>query len=113
MHVRIVSFTEGSDDFNLIGYADDIQNISELIKSLDYMKKHEIPITINTRDVVDTGGEEYYIEDFSIIFPSVDGETGTHLTIYVEDKIFKEEIRNEWTRNNTDTRLLWRWKYYI
>ncbi|WP_288682337.1 hypothetical protein [uncultured Eubacterium sp.] len=85
MQVRIVLFKEGRDDYNLIGYTNDIENISELIKSLDYMKNNEIPITINTKDIVDTDGEEYFIEDFSIVFPNVGGEVGTYLEIYVEE----------------------------
>ncbi|WP_448902239.1 hypothetical protein [Eubacterium sp.] len=84
MQVRIVSFREG-DKYKLIGCTNDIDNISELIKSLDYMKKHEIPIVINTEDIADTDGEEYDIEDFNIVFPKVGGETGTYLEIYVKE----------------------------
>ena len=58
---------------NLKGYVD-IDNISELIKTLNYMKENDIPITINTEDIVDTEGEDYYINSFSVVFPKVGGE---------------------------------------
>ena len=70
MYVRIISFSKRYDEYKLKGYAE-IDNISELFKTLDYMKEHEIPLNINTEDMVDTDGEEYFIHDISIIFPKV------------------------------------------
>ena len=62
-----------------------IVNISELIKTLNYMKENDIPITINTEDIVDTDGEDYYIKNFSVVFPKVGGEIIPHILIYVEE----------------------------
>ena len=60
MQIRIISFSDNYEVYKLKGYAD-IDNISKLIKTLNYMKENDIPITINTEDIVDTDGEDYYI----------------------------------------------------
>lgn len=84
MQVRIISFSDNYEGYKLKGYTD-IDNISELIKTLDYMRENEIPITINTEDIVDTDGEDYYIRSFSVVFPKVGGEIIPHIVIYVEE----------------------------
>lgn len=84
MQVRIISFSDNYEGYRLKGYAD-VENISELIKTLDYMKENDIPITINTEDIVDTDGEDYCITSFSIVFPKVGGEIIPHIVIYVEE----------------------------
>lgn len=84
MQVRIIAFSKHYDDYKLKGYAD-IDNISELIKALDYMKENGIPLTINIEDIVDTDGEEYFIHDTSIVFPKVNGEIGSYVAVYVEE----------------------------
>lgn len=84
MQVRIISFGDNYEGYKLKGYAD-VENISELIKTLDYMKENDIPITINTEDIVDTDGEDYCITSFSVVFPKVGGEIIPHIVIYVEE----------------------------
>lgn len=84
MQVRIISFSDNYEGYKLKGYTD-IDNISELIKTLDYMRENEIPITINTEDIVDTDGEDYYIRSFSVVFPKVGGKIIPHIVIYVEE----------------------------
>lgn len=84
MQVRIISFSDNYEGYKLKGYTD-IDNISELIKTLDYMRENEIPITINTEDIVDTDGEDYYIRSFSVVFPKVGDEIIPHIVIYVEE----------------------------
>ena len=84
MQVRIISFSDNYEGYRLKGYAD-VENISELIKTLDYMKENDIPITINTEDIVDTDGEDYCITSFSVVFPKVGGEIVPHIVIYVEE----------------------------
>lgn len=84
MQVRIIAFSENYEGYKLKGYAD-IENISELIKTLDYMKENDIPITINTEDIVDTDGEDYYIDSFSVVFPKVGGEILPHVVVFVEE----------------------------
>lgn len=84
MDIRVVTFDEICKNYKLIGYAKDVYNISELIKSLDYMSEYQIPITINTEDTPDSEDKEYFIEDFSIVFPRVGGEIGSYLKICVE-----------------------------
>lgn len=84
MQVRIISFSDNYEGYRLKGYAD-VENISELIKTLDYMRENEIPITINTEDIVDTDGEDYHIRSFSVVFPKVGGEIIPHIVIYVEE----------------------------
>lgn len=84
MQVRIVGFSDKYDGYKLLGYVE-VDNISEVFKTLDYMRKNEIPITINTNDVIDSDGEEYYIDSLSMIFPSVNGEICSCITIYVKD----------------------------
>ena len=84
MQIRIISFSDSYEGYKLKGYAD-IDNISELIKTLNYMKENDIPITINTEDIVDTDGEDYYINGFSVVFPKVGGEIIPHIVIYVEE----------------------------
>lgn len=84
MQVRIISFSDNYEGYRLKGYAD-IDNISELIKTLDYMRENEIPITINTEDIVDTDGEDYYIRSIGVVFPKVGGEIIPHIVIYVEE----------------------------
>lgn len=49
------------------------------------MRENEIPITINTEDIVDTDGEDYHIRSFSVVFPKVGGEIIPHIVIYVEE----------------------------
>lgn len=68
-----------------ITYDDSCKYVSELIKTLNYMKENDIPITINTEDIVDTDGEDYYINSFSVVFPKVGGEIIPHIVIYVEE----------------------------
>lgn len=84
MQVRIISFGDNYEGYKLKGYAD-IDNISELIKTLDYMKENDIPITINTEDIVDTDGEDYYIRSIGVVFPKAGGEIIPHIVIYVEE----------------------------
>lgn len=84
LQIRIISFSDNYEGYKLKGYAD-IDNISELIKTLNYMKENDIPITINTEDIVDTDGEDYYIKSFSVVFPKVGGEIIPHIVIYVEE----------------------------
>ncbi len=86
MPVRILAFNFNNKDkiYKLVGY-DKINNIGELIKSLHYMQKNEIPLTINNEDIVDTGGKEYFIKDISIVFPTIGGEVNTYLAIYVDN----------------------------
>ena len=49
------------------------------------MRKNEIPLIINTNDIIDTDGEEYYIDSITMVFPKVGGEIGNCITVYVED----------------------------
>lgn len=84
MQVRIISFSDNYEGYRLKGYAD-VENISELIKTLDYMKENDIPITINTEDIVDTDGEDYYIRSIGVVFPKSGGEIVPHIVIYVEE----------------------------
>lgn len=56
MHIRIVGFSDRYDDYKLLGYTE-VENVSEVFKTLDYMRKNEIPLIINTNDVIDTDGE--------------------------------------------------------
>lgn len=70
MHIRIVGFSDRYDDYKLLGYTE-VENISEVFKTLDYMRKNEIPLIINTNDVIDTDGEEYYIDSITMVFPKV------------------------------------------
>lgn len=84
MHVRIIAFSENYEGYKLKGYAD-IENVSELIKSLHYMQENEIPLTINIEDIVDTEGKEYFIHDISIVFPKVGGDIGAYVAVYVEE----------------------------
>ncbi len=84
MHVRIIAFSGNYDGYKLKGYAE-IYNISELIKSLHYMKENEIPLEINTEDVADTDGEEYSIQDVRIVFPKCGGKINPYIAVYVEE----------------------------
>ena len=84
MQVRIIAFSENYDGYKTKGCAN-IDNISELIKSLDYMKEKEITLTINFKDIVDADGEEYFIHDISIVFPKVGGEIEPYVVVYVEE----------------------------
>lgn len=84
MQVRIVTFSKNYEGYKLKGYAD-IDNTSELIKTLDYMKKNDIPITINTEDIIDTDGEDYYIDSFTVVFPTIGGELIPHISVIVEE----------------------------
>lgn len=84
MNIRIVGFSEKYEGYKLLGYTN-IENISEVFKTLDYMRENEIPITINTNDVIDTDGEEYYIDSITMIFPSISGEIGSCITVYVQE----------------------------
>ena len=84
MQIRIVGFSDRYDDYKLLGYAE-VENISEVFKTLDYMIKNEIPLIINTSDIIDTDGEEYYIDSITMVFQKVGGEIGNCITVYVED----------------------------
>ena len=84
MHIRIVGFSDRYDDYKLLGYTE-VENISEVFKTLDYMRKNEIPLIINTNDVIDTDGEEYYIDSITMVLPKVSGEIGSCITVYMED----------------------------
>nr|DAD94427.1 MAG TPA: hypothetical protein [Siphoviridae sp. cttFh17] len=84
LQIRIVGFSDRYDDYKLLGYTE-VENISEVFKTLDYMRKNEIPLIINTNDIIDTDGEEYYINSITMVFPKVSGEIGSCITVYVED----------------------------
>jgi hypothetical protein len=84
MHVRIIAFSDNYDGYKLKGY-DEIDNISELIKSLHYMKENEISLEINTENIADTDGEEYLVRDISIVFPKCGGDINTYVAVYVEE----------------------------
>ena len=84
MQVRIVAFSDKYEGYKLKGYAE-IENISEVFKALYYMKENEIPLMINTDDVVDSDGEEYYINSIGMVFPKVGGEIGEYIVVYVEE----------------------------
>jgi len=84
MHVRIIAFSNNYEGYKLKGYAE-IYNISELIKAFHYMKENEISLEINTEDIADTDGEEYFIRDISIVFPKCGGEINPYIAIYVEE----------------------------
>lgn len=84
MQVRIVAFSENYKGYKLKGYTN-IENISELIKTLHYMKENDMPLTINTEDIADTDGEEYFIRDISIVFPKVGGDINGHIVVYIEE----------------------------
>lgn len=84
LQIRVVGFSDRYDNYKLLGYTE-VENISEVFKTLDYMRKNEIPLIINTNDIVDTDGEEYYIDSITMVFPKVSGEIGSCITVYVED----------------------------
>lgn len=84
MQVRIVAFSDKYEGYKLKGYAE-IENISEVFKILHYMKENEIPMVINTNDVVDTDGEEYYINSIGMVLPKVGGEIREYVVVYVEE----------------------------
>ena len=84
MQVRIVAFSDKYEGYKLKGYAE-IENISEVFKILYYMQENEIPLIINTNDVVDTDGEEYYIDSIGMVFPKVGGEIREYVVVYVEE----------------------------
>lgn len=84
MQIRIVGFSEKYEGYKLLGCTE-IENISEVFKTLDYMRENEIPIIINTNDVIDSDGEEYYIDSLTMVFPSVSGEICSCIIVYVED----------------------------
>ena len=84
MYIRIVGFSDRYDDYKLLGYTE-VENVSEVFKTLDYMRKNEVPLIINTNDVIDTDGEKYYIDSITMVFPKVGGEIRSCITAYVED----------------------------
>lgn len=86
MQVRINSFSGANQykGYKLIGYAD-IENINEIMKTLEYMRKSEIPLVINTEDTVDTDGEEFFIDSVNLVFPKVGGEINPYISVFVED----------------------------
>ncbi len=84
MYIRIVGFSDRYDDYKLLEYTE-VENVSEVFKTLDYMRKNEVPLIINTNDVIDTDGEKYYIDSITMVFPKVGGEIRSCITVYVED----------------------------
>lgn len=84
MYIRIVGFSDRYDDYKLLGYTE-VENVSEVFKTLDYMRKNEVPLIINTNDVIDTDGEKYYIDSITMVFPKVGGEIRSCIIVYVED----------------------------
>lgn len=83
--IRILAFTDEHRGYELKGcsYA---KNISEIFKTLDYMRRNDIPLTINTENIADTDGEEYDIDSLSFVFPTFDGEILPYIAVYVEDQ---------------------------
>ena len=84
MQVRIVAFSDKYEGYKLKGYTE-IENISEVFKTLYYMKENEIPLMINIDDVVDSDGEEYCIDSIGMVFPKVGGEIREYVVVYVEE----------------------------
>lgn len=84
MHVRIIAFSNNYEGYKLKGY-DKIDNISELIKTFHYMKENEISLEINTEDIADIDGEEYFIRNISIVFPKCGGGINPYVAVYVEE----------------------------
>ena len=52
---------------------------------LHYMKENEIPLEINTEDIADTDGEEYFVRDISVVFPKCGGDINPYIAVYVEE----------------------------
>lgn len=84
MQVRILAFSDNYEGYRIKSYVN-MSNISELVKILHYMQNNDIPITINTEDVVDTDGEEYYIDSFTMVLPKCGGATLPYIAVFVQE----------------------------
>lgn len=51
-----------TEKYKLIGYMN-VKDYDTAMKTLHYMKKHEIPIEVNTENCVETDGEIHFIND--------------------------------------------------
>lgn len=86
MQVRIYSFSvdDKYKGYKLISYAN-INEVYEVMKTLEYMRQAEIPLIINTENMVDTDGEEFPIQSVNLVFPKVGGEINPYISVFVED----------------------------
>lgn len=83
MQVRFITQGDDDDMYKLLTIID-VSSYEEIMRLLMYMKEEDIPIEINTNDIADTGGEEYSITDVRFIVPTLGGEIGEYISVYVE-----------------------------
>lgn len=83
MRVRAIRYDEENDKYFLVSCAE-FSDYSEVFKMLHYMKENNIPLEINTADVVDCPDEECYIEDISFVMPDCGGIIQPYIAVYLD-----------------------------
>lgn len=64
-----------------------VDNTENLMRSLEYSKKNEIPITINCTEMPEEDLEEYWVEDYSLTFPKLSkSDVDPYLSVYVAEE---------------------------
>ena len=82
MRVRVSRYDEENDKYFLVSYTE-FSDYSEVFKMLYYIKENNIPLEINTADVVDCPGEEHYIKDISFVMPDCGGMIQSYIAVYL------------------------------
>lgn len=84
MKVRIV--TENNKDENnykLLSVID-ISDYDTVMKMFTYMKENDIPLEVNTNDIVDTDGEQYFVKDVWFVVPMLGAEIMEYISVFVK-----------------------------
>lgn len=83
MNIRFVTNNENKNNYELLTVIS-VSDCDTIIKMLVYMKEQSIPLEINTADIADTDGEEYYIEDIRFVVPTIGGEIQEYISVLVQ-----------------------------
>lgn len=86
MQIRFITKKDNDNDtrdYKLLGYYNS-NNFSEDMKLFNYMMNSEIPMQINTKNIADTDGDEYFIQYVTFASPAIHCEINPYIEVYVE-----------------------------
>ena len=82
MDIRFITDNEDKtrDDYKLLSVID-VKDYDVAMKMFNYMKEADIPVMI--KDLADTDGDVYYIENVLFVTPEIGGEILECITVFV------------------------------
>lgn len=75
------------NDYDLVTVVQ-VDDCYQLLKMLEYMRLHDIPLVVGESNRVDHDGKYYDIENVSMVFPMFGGDLVEHLAVYVSLAVY-------------------------